>query len=199
MVENAPQNANDDERLRNIVFERNLISGTTGAQGGRQLLVSAVNETVRDNVFYMPGTSAHYPIYGVQVAQRGIEPVPSGAEVYNNTCFAPDAVDTQTCVAFDNVGSLATPATNSIAKNNLFYIASGGHSVASNRGAGNTVINNTSSPTGNPAFRNGSGKFNVISDFKPSANYLGGASVPVWYDALGVPWPPTWELGAVHH
>jgi hypothetical protein len=23
-------------------------------------------------------------------------------------------------------------------------------------------------------------------------------SVPVWYDALGLAWPSTWDLGAVH-
>jgi hypothetical protein len=161
--------------------------------------VSAVNATVRDNVFYMPGTLTQYPIYGVQVAQRGIEPVPSGVEVYNNTCFAPNAVGAQACIAFDNAGSLSIPATNSIAVNNLFYVAAGVHSTVANSGAGNTVSNNTSSPTGNPAFTNGSGKFSVISDFKPTANYAGGVSVPVWYDALGVPWPPTWDLGAVHH
>jgi hypothetical protein len=198
IVENAPQNAGDDERLRNIVFERNLLSGSTGAQGGRQLLVSAVNETARDNVFFMPGTQSQYPIYGIQVAQRGIEPVPSGVEVYNNTCFAPDAIAGQACVAFDMAGGLSAPATNSIAENNLFYVA-GSHVTVVNSGANDTVTNNTSSPAGNPGFKNVSRKFSVISDFTPSANYAGGTSVPVWYDALGRPWPPTWDLGAVHH
>jgi hypothetical protein len=50
LVETAPQNANYDERLRNIVVERNIFQGSS-TNGGRQLLVSAVNETVRDNVF----------------------------------------------------------------------------------------------------------------------------------------------------
>src|SRR6195256_575100 len=76
LVENSPQNANDDERLRNIVVERNLFSATTGAEGGRLLMVSAVNETVRDNVFQMLGSSSQYPVYGVQVAERGVEPAP---------------------------------------------------------------------------------------------------------------------------
>jgi hypothetical protein len=196
LIENAPQNGGDDERLRNIVFERNLISGSTGAQGGRQLLVSAVNETVRDNVFYMPGNSSQFAIYGVQVAQRGVEPVPSGVEVYNNTCYAPNGVTTQTCIGFTNVGSLRAPPINSFAKNNLFYIPASGHSTVVDTGTGNTVTNNTASPTSNPAFTDGSGSFSVISDFKPTANYLGGASVPVWSDALGVLWP-TWDLGAV--
>ena len=51
------------------------------AQGGRLLMVSAVNETVRNNIFHMLGNSSHYPIYGVQVAERGVEPVPSSVEV----------------------------------------------------------------------------------------------------------------------
>jgi hypothetical protein len=198
-VENAPQNGSDDERLRNIVVERNIFSAATGAQGGKQLLVSAVNETVRNNVFYMPGNASLYAIYGVQVAQRGIEPVPSGIEVYNNTCYAPDAVASQRCVGLDNIGGLKAPAINSFAQNNLFYTPAGGHSTVVNTGNGNTISNNTASPSSNPAFSNGSGNFSLITDFKPTANYSGGTSVPVWYDALGVPWSSTQDLGAVHH
>ena len=197
LVENAPQNAGDDERLRNIVFERNLFEASTGVQGGRQLLVSAVNETVRDNVFYMPGTSAKYPAYGVQVAKRGVEPVPSGVEAYNNTCYAPTAVDGQTCVGFDG-NSMSAPAINSTAQNNLFFLSAAGHSTVVNKGAGNTVSNNSVSPNGNPGFTNASGLFNVITDFKPTTNYSGATTVPVWYDALGVLWSSPWELGAVH-
>jgi hypothetical protein len=197
LVENAPQNAGDDERLRNIVLERNLFFASTGAQGGRQLLVSAVDETVRDNVFYMPGTSAKYPAYGVQVAKRGVEPVPSGVEVYNNTCYAPTAVGGETCVGFDG-DSMSAPAVNSIAKNNLFYLSAAGHSTVVNKGTGNTISNNSASPNGNPRFMNASGAFDVITDFKPTTNYTGATSVPVWTDALGVLWSSAWELGAVH-
>ena len=198
LVETAPQNANVDERLRNIVLERNLFSGSTGAEGGRQLLVSAVNETIRNNVFYMPGTSKRYAFYGVQVAQRGVEPAPSSIEVYNNTCYAPDAVVNQACVGFDGLGMQAPP-TNSFARNNLFYIPVNGHSTVVNKGTGNIVTNNTTVPHSNPGFTNGSGNFSVISDFKPTSNYSQGASVPSWTDALGVPWSSSWDLGAVRH
>jgi hypothetical protein len=190
LVENAPQNSSFDERLRNLVVERNLFS--SGAPGGRQLLVSAVNETVRDNVFYAPSSSAQPPAFGVQVARRGIEPVPSGVEVYNNTC---DQV--QVCIALDGV-TMAAPPINSVAQNNLFYIPAAGHATVVNTGAGNTVSNNTASPTSNPLFINGSGTFNLLSDFQPTANYSGGTSVPVWSDALGLLWALTWDLGAVH-
>jgi hypothetical protein len=67
-----------------------------------------------------------------------------------------------------------------------------------NNGAGNTVTNNTASPTSNPAFTNASGSFSFISDFKPTANYSGGTSVPVWYDALNLLLNSTWDLGALH-
>ncbi len=196
-MENAPQNSGDDERLRNIVVERNLFSGTTSAPGGKHLLVSAVNETVRDNVFYMPGTPSQYAFYGVQVAQRGIEPVPSGVEVYNNTCYAPNAVQDQRCVGFDGL-AMRAPAINSVAQNNLFYVPAGGHTTVVNNGTGNTVSNNTATPSNNPGFTNGSGSFSYLSDFKPTANYAGGISVPVWSDALGLLWALTQDLGAVH-
>jgi hypothetical protein len=197
LVETSPQNAGDDERLRNLVVERNLFSGHTSAQGGKLLLVSAVNETVRDNVFYMPGNPSQYAYYGVQVAERGVEPVPSGVEVYNNTCYAPNAEQGQRCVGFDGV-AMRAPGINSIAQNNLFYVPAGGHATVVNTGAGNTVNNNSVTPSTNPGFTNGSGSFSYLSDFKPTANHVGGTSVPVMFDALGRPWPVTWYLGAVH-
>jgi hypothetical protein len=196
LVENAPQNSGDDERLRNIVVERNLFSGNTNAQGGKQLLVSAVNETVRDNVFYMPGNPSQYAFYGVQVAERGVEPVPSGVEVYNNTCYAPNAEQGQRCAGFDGV-AMRAPAINSVAQNNLFYVPAAGHTTVVNNGTGNTVSNNTATPSNNPGFTNASGSFSFISDFKPTANYTGGTSVPVLSDALGRLWALTWDLGAV--
>jgi hypothetical protein len=197
LVENAPQNANDDERLRNIVFERNLLSATTGAQGGRQLLMSAVNATVRDNAFYMMGNSSQYPIYGVQIAQRGVEPIPSGDEAYNNTCYAPNALAGQTCIGLDG-NSMRAAATNSSAKNNLFYTQAAGHATVVNTGSGNTVADNTASPNLSPGFTNVSGSFSLISDFKPTASYSGAVDVPVWFDALGVQWTTSWDLGALH-
>jgi hypothetical protein len=149
-----------------------------------------VNETVRDNVFHS-ASSSQSSAFGVQAAKRGIEPVPSGVEVYNNTC-----AQVQICVAFDGV-TMSAPAINSYAKNNLNYEPAGGHPTVVNTGTGNTVSNNTATPTNNPGFTNGSGSFNLLSDFKPTANYLGGTSVPVWSDALGLPWNLTWDLGAV--
>jgi len=183
LVDTAPQNGVTDERLRNIVVERNIFAGrSTG--GGRQILVSAVNTTLRDNVFN--GTVAGGGS-GAQIAQRGIEPVPQHVEFYNNTCYGGGS-----CAAFSGT-NFAAPGINSFAKNNMFYNSG----TIANSGSGNTISNNTVSPSSNPRFVNGSGTFSLISDFKPTANYSGGTSVPVWSDALGLAWS-AWDLGAVH-
>jgi len=198
----APQNGGLDERLRNFVIERNLYSGSTTAQGGELLMVSGANMTLRDNVFYMPAPSSMiYPILGVQVAQRGSGNLLTVQynEAYNNTCYAPNAIQSQTCIGFDTMGAKSAATSNSFAKNNLFYVPSKATGpTVDNTGSGNTVSNNTATVTNNPGFTNGSGTFSLISDFKPTANYLGGTSVPVWSDALGLLWGLTWDLGAVH-
>jgi hypothetical protein len=190
IVEIAPQNNQTDERIRNIVFERNLVDGSVD---GAKVLVSARNVTIRDNVFYIP-PGGQEPTFAVQVAQRGSEysspasPCPNGVgvcagsppinvEVYNNTCY-----QTSTCVGFEGTSQIAPP-NNSYAENNLFYSTHGGSTVA-NGGSGNTVSNNTTNTTANPGFTNDSGSFSLLSDFTPTANYSGGVSVPVYFDAL---------------
>ena len=198
LVENAPQNGADDERLRNIVFERNLLAGVT-SQGGRQLLVSAVNETVRDNAFNLNGTSSLYPAAGVIADARGVEPTPTGIEIYNNTCYQPTNVgSTQNCILMAaNSCCTGSPAQNSFVKNNLSYSVNG-EATYVNTGSGNAVSNNTVTTTANPSFTNGSGNFSLISDFKPTANYSGALNgIPNYTDGVLAPWPPNWNLGAI--
>jgi len=191
LVETAPQNAETDERLRNIVVERNIFAANGGIS--RDLLVSAVNETVRDNVFYTASGQSSPAYYNVQIAERGIEPVPSAVEMYNNTCYGLSG--TQTCIAFSG-SSMAAAGINSFAKNNMFYSPHGGTTVL-NEGSGNTISNNTDTPTANPSITNTSATMRYLSDFEPTENYSGATTVPVWTDALGNPWT-SWILGALH-
>jgi hypothetical protein len=201
MVEFAPQSNSADERMRNIVIERNIFNASVGAPDGRMLVIAGVNITARDNIFYVPSGATNPPYAGLEAYQRGLEPVASDLEIYNNTCYwlaYQTGGTANTCVGFDTLGDGITPAQNSFIKNNLFYV---NHAWTTfiNSGTGNTESNNTATSTLNPAITNASGTLGYISDFKPTANYSGGTEVPVWYDALGVPWPPTWDLGAVHH
>jgi hypothetical protein len=116
-------------------------------------------------------------------------------EIYNNTCYGLSGY--QTCAAFSGQNFVAA-GINSFAKNNLLYTPSGGQAV-DNQGTGNTISNNTTTPTANPKITNASGSYIHLSDFQPTANYSGGTAVPVIYDALGTPWDSTWDLGAVRH
>ena len=204
LVETAPQNSGDDERLRYIVLERNYFNAPTSAYGGTQFLLSAQNTTVRDNVFNMTGAAIkQYPAYGVLAGQRGsLAPITQYVEVYNNSFYgSADTFGSQTNIAFAVAGDLVSAASNSVAENNLAYmLTTGGGSTVQNTGTGNTVSNNTATRTNNPAFTNGTGLYSIMSDFKPTAQYTGALNgVPVIYDALGVAWSPTWDLGAVHH
>jgi hypothetical protein len=197
-VEVKPQNNISDERLRYIVFERNFLEGSTGNAGGpgRLFLTSAANETIRNNVFYVMPNDTTPPFIGAQVAQLGIEPVPTAVEVYNNTCYYRTTVGS--CVGFQGgTGCCVAAAGNSWAYNNLLYNNGQSSAAVVNSGAGNTVSNNTTNSAANPLLINTSGTFSAISDFQPTQNYTGGAEVPVWYDALGAAWSPTWSLGAL--
>jgi hypothetical protein len=194
LVETAPQNPQSDERLRNIVVERNFFRGVAGGFA-RQILVSAVNETLRDNVFHVTAGAPAAPQYGAQVARRGVEPVPQYVEFYNDTCYALQTMGS--CVGFDGA-NFAAPATNSWAQNNLFYNNGTTTPVAIDTGGGNTVSGNSADSAADPLVVNASGVLSWIADFQPTQNYSGGVPVPVWYDALGIAWSPAWSLGALH-
>jgi hypothetical protein len=196
------QNQNYDERLRNIVIERNTFAPSIS---GHQLLFGAMNGTVRDNVFInsgaqfgqrgFEGTSNNTPGgTGATCSGTGttaaavISNYPAFNEFYNNTC------DGGGCGAFTTGGAITgRPASSSLAQNNLTFNSS----AISNGGSGNVVSNNSPNTTSNPGFVNASGTFGFISDFKPTANFTGATSVPNYYDAVLAPWLPTWNLGAI--
>jgi hypothetical protein len=191
LVEISPQNNVTDERLRYVVFERNLISATHASK----VLLSGVNMTARNNVLYVHSGATAISDHQIMVARRGIEPVAQAVEVYNNTCYALTHV--ADCVAFTSGDGATAAGVNSWAYNNLFYNNGGTSAAVVNNGSGNTVSNNTTNSAANPMVINANGSFNVLSDFEPTQNYSGGTEVPVWYDALGTPWAPTWSLGAI--
>jgi hypothetical protein len=146
-------------------------------------------------VFYVPAGDSSISDFSVQISRRGIEPVPTGIEVYNNTCYA---LTTQSgCIGFISGDGTNAAGGNSRAFNNFFYNNGKSSAAIVDNGSGNTVSNNTANSAANPLLINASGTFSLISDFQPTQNYAGGAEVPVWYDALGAPWSPTWSLGAI--
>jgi hypothetical protein len=197
-VELAPQSSADDERLRYFVIERN-VWWQSAATSGRQLQISGVNMTARENAFYLAADSNS----GIQVCQRGIEPAPQHVENFNNSFYAASGSynGAAIVVSSGSCDSGTVDPSNSIFENNLGYFPNNQGApvpmVANGNGSGNIISNNSSNTTANPGWSNASGTFKKISDWKPSANDTGATGVPVFYDALGLPWADTWYLGAV--
>jgi hypothetical protein len=100
------------------------------------------------------------------------------------------------CAGFDGA-TFSAPGINSWAANNLFYNNATTTPAVVDNGSGNTIGVNSADSALDPLLANVSGLFSVISDFQPTQNYAGGAQLPVWFDALGLAWSPTWSLGAL--
>jgi hypothetical protein len=101
----SPQNAESDERVRDLIVERNLF--LPGADAQIALLISADGATVRDNLFNRGPQRAC-----VGGGRRGIEPPSDEIVLVNNTCWS-DASSGPQLANFD-------PSTTNIrAFNNL--------------------------------------------------------------------------------
>lgn len=230
-VEICPQNIQTDERLANIVFERNIVAGSNGGIAR----ICAMNAVARDNVFN--GVVSGAMPYGVVFSRRGVEYgyIPSGMSVttctsgsnsgynycsgnsgapFNGSAPQYDDAFNNTFYGVSTAGVGFVPdtwiqaANQSTAINNMAYKSGGGIATVSNSGTGNTTTPNTAngSTGSSPAFVNAGGAPDVIASYQPTANYSGATGVPVIYDGnlssgapFGVLWPPTWDLGAIHH
>lgn len=221
----APQNGSVDEHIKNVVVERVIGNSPPVTSGGKGAQVSGQNITVRDSAFQLQTVGANYVQNAMQVGSRGAcqlsgncsapsgtcttgetgAPLfpPNGQEYFNISVYSPTGHGAGSTVAVQNdtSGSWGAPAQNSHIQNIMLYAGTSTGTAVTNTGSGNTVDHNTANAATNPGFTNGSGNFSLISDFKPtiSGGYIGGTTVPVRFDALNVLWPPTWDLGAVHH
>ena len=209
LVEVSPQSGCFDERFYDIVIERNVFQELNDNLGSF-LLLSGEHETVRDNVFYVGSGFQHPSFFHMQIAGRagtsGCKPKNPVAvqttqhiEIYNNTGYALSFRHPQSLVALSALGVNGNAGANSWVQNNLYYSVGKGASVVTDSGIGNTIRNNSVSTNANPSIPNFSGNYSELRDFRPTANYSGGASVPVQSDALGIDWAPIWDLGAIRH
>ncbi len=83
----APQNGASDERISDIVFERNLYRATLGSLNATPvqvaLRISARNVTVRNNILDGSGWGKYFT--GIVIERTGSEPVPDNLRIFNNT------------------------------------------------------------------------------------------------------------------
>ncbi len=104
----GPMNAQSDERVKQLILERNWFAPHPGQHAA--LMVWAQDVTVRNNLFNLTGTASQT---GMVVEQRGIEPLPANVHVYNNTFYS------------SSIGSFRpiqfAEGAGMVAKNNLGY------------------------------------------------------------------------------
>jgi hypothetical protein len=196
----GPQNTGVDERLRNIIFERNYFIAGAGTSVTMVMRgpVSAI--TVRNNIANLNATGANGAT-GFDTSDGGVGPVPTNISYYNNTVYG-------TGTGQFNGITLGNAPTNITVKNNLAYApnASAVNLLIGSGASGLNASNNTANASirTSPSFATvPSGNSLISSDFKiGSGSYaaVSGAVIPVLSDfyqtntSLVAP-----DIGAVVH
>jgi hypothetical protein len=103
----GPENAQSNEKVKELVVERNWFAPHSGQ--GVALMLWAQDVTVRNNIFNLTGTGGT----GMTVERRGVEPAPANVHAYNNTFYSNSSGGFRP-IQFAEGGGM-------IAKNNLGY------------------------------------------------------------------------------
>jgi hypothetical protein len=137
----GPQNSSSDERLRDLVVERNFFLSGPSTQVA--LVVRAQDVTVRNNLFDLtegPATSC------ARVDRGGIEPPPARVHFLSNTCFSGDATDA-TLVWIEEASASTTLINNLVAGP-----ASASEPLVRDPGAGTGLVERSNLATRTPGF-----------------------------------------------
>ncbi len=177
----SPQDRSSNEHLSDVIIDANTT--IMEKSGTLAYLISGKNITLRNNILVCKGGDS-WDISLVQICKRGLEPTPSGVEVYHNTLFnsAPLHKNISLVRISDHTGLVPV-------KNNLVAVPKGGSEyfgvlAAGTTGAdlgGNVVTRDAKFvDPGNNDFRLKSGS--------PAINE--GVYVPVFSDFDGKERPP---------
>lgn len=184
-----------DERIRDVIFERNYVHGPSGT-----LLISEIQErgTIRNNLF-MPTDNLAYAYATISIVHisNTASPVPNSHYIYNNSFYRPAGANTNYTAMEIGVGasSNTTYPTGTVIKNNLAY-APFSNSNGYNANPGPTFLGTHSPASGYIVASNSTDAQMkstppgfvtppiALTDWRPTSGYaIGSASpVPVWDD-----------------
>ena len=198
----GPQNGEEDERLTDIIIERNRQLADYGTKSQNDVIVGAYLAgryfTARNNIFM--GEAGSVQFIGIAISRRGIEPDPIGVECYNNTIYAPGNKND------DYYGiKVHADVTSTVLRNNLasFPNAVGPHAMLLDSAADTVASNNlltdtpywTDSDNVTPLSRD----FSVTSSGTASIDQ--GYAVPVFDDFIGTSRPQNslYDIGAYEY
>ncbi|MFA5130076.1 MAG: hypothetical protein WC477_04125 [Patescibacteria group bacterium] len=197
----GPQNSETDERLKDILVEKNNFLSNFGNSSGQlvqtSLSVWARYVTVRNNVFNGTGSEKYYT--AINVSRRGLEPTPLGVRVLNNTIYKMDVPE-----GYSELSGFALAAedANIVIKNNLIqYPVVPNRILINDPGATNTVQDhNVMTPDagmiepGNGDYRLAAGSLGVGAGTATLDS--GSTPLPVFDDFLGNARTIPFDLGA---
>lgn len=117
----GPQNINNDERVRDVIIERNWFT-TASSNTQVPIVVEAREITVRNNICDLTGSLGAQCVDVSPAAHSGTtnlspEPRPNNIRIYNNTAYRADVANGS---SFQFV-RIDAAATNVTVKNNLIY------------------------------------------------------------------------------
>jgi len=169
----GPQNTTRDERIRDVIIERNFFTAGDFAQV--QLNLWATRVHVRNNVFLM-NRGGGALVTGVNSwGRRGLEPAHFGNQIYNNTFYSSDRG------TFGRKTAVGRDAATDLVANNLMYVPFGSKTLGAASTSQNTMAHENPFVSGNPviptdfALRPGSSAIDV-GEFlaQNGSDYLGG-------------------------
>jgi hypothetical protein len=209
-VATGPQNGEYDERLSDIIFQRNRFIAGYGNLSSRLvskgLVVEARYVTIRNNIF--DGTGSDESYYSMVITRRGIEPAPVGTRIYNNTIFKDDSDNATSMFIGVDVGEVNESV---ILKNNLFQLPTTGTYTEIYRESipGDVIASHNSLNAADLTFNDSTNAdlllrdFDIYSDSSSTSDKAidNGDTVPVYRDIGGIERPQNsvWDRGAFEH
>jgi len=186
----GPQDEISDERVKDVIVERNWFTAGTATQ--IQMRISSSETTIRNNICDLTGAAYHTC---VAVTQWGITPAPNNVRVYNNTIYSGSSGD----YAGVSIGT----ATNTVVRNNLASAPlASGPVMISGTGTGLVQSNNLLNNSPSALFVNASPTLPAHFGLKALPNPArdtGLSTVPVLTDFFGITRPQNGviDIGAV--
>lgn len=175
LVAVGPQNAQSDERVRDVITERNWFVAGPGMQVGEIFFASEV--TSRNNIVDASAGSGSQT--GTWVGKRGVEPPPSQIRIFNDTYYS-----AKPGAQFAGI-TLESTVTYVTAKNNVAYAPRANNPLMFRNGCGACLTQSNNST-------NAQAKVNLpfavgtpVSplQFKAAGYTVGsGTLVPIWSD-----------------
>lgn len=194
MLALGPQNGARDERVIEVVSERNWFIAGPAMQVAQIIWATAV--TLRDNIVDASGGSQWQ--VGITVGRRGVEPPPERITIYNETYYTTRRLD-RGHFAGINLESQARDVT---ARNNLAYAPNAAKPSMFNNACGRCLAESNNStdtliksrlpfPIAEPR---------TPADFVAENYAVGnGTAIPNWTDFFLAPAQRSRDIGAVFH